>query len=245
MKESKNFLYMHRLLEQGIIDYNMIEDNDHILIALSSGKDSSMLLKLLTRKKIKLAAKFELTAVFVRQGMGDDDKKIAFLTKLCEENNVKFVVLEALLENNLINDKKPCYTCSRIRRLALLDYAGKVGAKKIAFGHHKDDFIETLMLNIFYSNRIATMKPYNPFFKGQFYIIRPMVYIDEKYIIKEWGEFPKFAKCKFEDKSQRMFVRKILDDIYHKFPKAKKNVFRALYTIETEYLLKEPNTNIR
>ncbi len=246
IKETKAFLTMHKLLEYAILDYEMIQEGDKIVVAMSGGKDSSILLRFLARKKIFVTNDYEIYAVFVKQGFSNDDEKIEFLTKYCQDLEVPFKIIEEPLEQYTKTRKeKPCYICSRTRRMAIFNFADEINASKVALGHHKDDFIETFILNLFYSHEISTMKPFNPFFGGKKYLIRPMVYIDEKAIITETKEIPSFSSgCPFDKISQRLFVKEMLDKFYKQHKLAKKNIFRALYTPNNEYLLKKPSKKV-
>ena len=151
MGESKCFLSMHKLLETAISDYQMIDPGDHVLVGLSGGKDSSMLLRLLARKKIQTTNEFKLSAVFVKMGFKNDDEISDYLRKFCDDLGVKYFEIEKSLEKVLSAEKKqPCYLCSRTRRLALFDLADEIGANVIAFGfdgtffdveHRSDDAV--------------------------------------------------------------------------------------------------------
>ena len=113
--------------------------------------------------------------------------------------------------------KQPCYLCSRTRRLAIFDLADEIGANVIAFGHHRDDFIQTFMMNLFCNGSIEAMKPNNPFFDGKYRIIRPMVYIKESSIAAETqnsGIQPLDTGCSFSHVSERHFIREKLKEIY-------------------------------
>ena len=243
VKESKTFLNMHKRLETAIVDYDMVGEGDHVVVGLSGGKDSTLLLRLMARDKIRLSCNFKLSAVYVRQGFGNDEDKLAFLTKLCQELDVPFHTIETPVEKTIEERKEsPCYICSRMRRIAIFEVARSVGANKVAFGHHRDDFIETFMMNIYFNHEIATMKPNNPFFGGKFFLIRPMLYIDEKDILKESVDIPTFLSgCPYETVTERGYVKSVLDELYKKNPKIKQNVFRAMFTPNVEYLLKEPS----
>jgi tRNA 2-thiocytidine biosynthesis protein TtcA len=236
MKESKLFLRLHRKFEQAVIDYNLIQPNDYILVCLSGGKDSEMLLKLLKRKKIKITNDFKIKAIFINQKKVKEE--LENVTKLCEELNVDLKII-----NKPIPKEKSCYECSRSRRLTILQYAQKIGANKVALGHHQDDLIETFFLNIVFSHRIAALNPLHSFFKGTIFLIRPLIYISEKEIIKELGLKSK-EKCPYFKNSERKYVRELLTGIYDHYPLAKKNIFRSLYTIKTDFLLKPPGRKI-
>ena len=248
MGESKCFLSMHKLLETAIFDYQMICPGDHVLVGLSGGKDSSMLLRLLARKKIQTTNDFKLSAVFVKMGFKNDDEISGYLRRFSEENGVKFFEIEKSLEKIMASEKKQaCYLCSRTRRLALFDLADEIGANVIAFGHHRDDFVQTFLMNLFFNGSLEAMKPVNPFFKGKYRIIRPMLYIKESSIkaeIENSGIKVFDSGCPFGKVSERAFIRSFLEEIYKHDNTAKNNVFKALYNQKPDFLLKKPSKDI-
>ena len=246
IKESKCFLSMHKLLETAIADYQMINPGDRILIGLSGGKDSSMLLKLLARKKIRTTNDFKLFSVFVKMGFPKDDEISEYLRKFSAENGVEYFEITKSLEKIMASEKKQaCYLCSRTRRLSLFDLADETGANVIAFGHHRDDFVQTFMMNLLFNGILEAMKPNNPFFKGKYRVIRPMVYIKESSVkaeIENSGIQVFDSGCPFGHVSQRAFIRSFLDDLYKRDKTIKNNIFKALYNQKPDFLLKEPST---
>jgi len=248
MGESKRFLSMHKLLETAIFDYQMIYPGDHVLVGLSGGKDSSMLLKLLSRKKIQTTNDFKLSAVFVKMGFKNDDEISDYLRRFSEENGVKYFEIEKSLEKIMASEKKQaCYLCSRTRRLALFDLADEIGANTIAFGHHRDDFVQTFLMNLFFNGSLEAMKPVNPFFKGKYRIIRPMLYIKESSVkaeVENSGIKIFDSGCPFGKVSERAFIRSFLEEIYKHDSTAKNNIFKALYNQKPDFLLKKPSKDI-
>ena len=248
MGESKRFLSMHKLLETAIFDYQMIYPGDHVLVGLSGGKDSSILLKLLSRKKIQTTNDFKLSAVFVKMGFKNDDEISDYLRRFSEENGVKYFEIEKSLEKIMASEKKQaCYLCSRTRRLALFDLADEIGANTIAFGHHRDDFVQTFLMNLFFNGSLEAMKPVNPFFKGKYRIIRPMLYIKESSVkaeVENSGIKIFDSGCPFGKVSERAFIRSFLEEIYKHDSTAKNNIFKALYNQKPDFLLKKPSKDI-
>ena len=201
MKETKCFLNMHKLLEAAIADYGMINPGDHVIVGLSGGKDSSMLLRLLARKKVRTTNDFRISAAFIKMGFSNEENVCAALKRMCGELEVPFFTIQKSLTELMEREKKQaCYLCSRTRRLAIFDLADEIGANVIAFGHHRDDFVQTFMMNLFCNGSIEAMKPNNPFFDGKYRVIRPMVYIRESSIAAEaqnTGLSPLDAGCSF------------------------------------------------
>ena len=248
MGESKCFLSMHKLLETAVSDYQMINSGDHILVGLSGGKDSSMLLRLLARKKIQTTNDYKISAVFVKMGFPKDDEIAEYLRGFSENLGVKFFEIEKSLEKIMAAEKKQaCYLCSRTRRLALFDLADEIGANVIAFGHHRDDFIQTFMMNLFFNGSLEAMKPVNTFFKGKYRIIRPMLYIKESSVkaeIENSGIKVLDSGCPFGKVSERAYIRSLIEEICKHDITAKTNIFKALYNQKLDFLLKKPSKEI-
>lgn len=248
MGESKCFLSMHKLLETAISDYQMICPGDHVLVGLSGGKDSSMLLRLLARKKIHTTNEFRLSAVFVKMGFKNDDEISEYLRDFSSNLGVRYFEIERSLEKIMAAEKKQaCYLCSRTRRLALFDLADEIGANVIAFGHHRDDFVQTFLMNLFFNGSLEAMKPVNPFFKGKYRIIRPMLYIKESSVkaeIENSGIRVFDSGCPFGKVSERAYIRSLIEVILKHDKTAKNNIFKALYNRKPDFLLKKPSKDI-
>jgi tRNA 2-thiocytidine biosynthesis protein TtcA len=138
------------------------------------------------------------------------------------------------------NRENPCFLCSRLRRKRLFEIADELDCNKIALGHNKDDIIETLFLNIFYSGEISTMVPSQPFFKGRFTVIRPLSLADEKLIVNfaRHQKFPEFFNpCPTAGNSKRQQIKTLLNQLYRSNKKIKGNIFRAMSHVNLEYLL--------
>ncbi len=248
MGESKCFLSMHKLLETAVSDYQMINPGDHVLAGLSGGKDSSMLLRLLARKKIQTTNDFRLSAVFVKMGFANDDEISEYLRDFSKNLGVQYFEIERSLEKIMAAEKKQaCYLCSRTRRLALFDLADEIGATVIAFGHHRDDFVQTFLMNLFFNGSLEAMKPVNPFFKGKYRIIRPMLYIKESSVkaeIENSGIKVFDSGCPFGKVSERAYIRSLIEEITKHDSTAKNNIFKALYNRKPDFLLKKPSKDI-
>lgn len=244
-KEGKAFLNLHKRLETAIKDYDMIHPGDHVLVGASGGKDSSILLALLAREKVETTNDYKLSAIFVHLGFEGDDEKEAYLKEYAATLNVPFyAVKEPIHDFWGSSKKKPCYVCSRHRRLVIFKHAKAIGANVIAFGHHRDDFMETYLLNILYSGCTETIRPNNPFFGGEFRVIRPMLYIDEKALEAEARRrgirtFP--SGCPYATSSERQFVKDLIAEAFRRHRQVRKSLFRAMFTVHSDYLLKPPS----
>jgi tRNA 2-thiocytidine biosynthesis protein TtcA len=138
------------------------------------------------------------------------------------------------------NRESPCFFCSWFRRKVLFRTADEIGCKKIAFGHHKDDIIETFFLNVFYGASISTMTPVQEFFNGRLHIIRPFFMID-KDLIKRYARAMGWEEigsgCPSSNSSKREEIKGMLGQFYRGNKKVKGNIFRALHSVRPDYLL--------
>ncbi len=246
VSETKNYLNMHKRLETAIIDYDMIQDGDHILAGLSGGKDSTVMLKLLARKKVDLKSDFKLSSCFIKQGFDNDDEIVSYLEGFCSDLKIPFYVVESNIRKTIEKETKvkPCYTCSRNRRIEMFKFAGKIGANAIAYAHHRDDLIETLLMNIIFSSQIGTIAPNTVFFKGEYKLIRPMVYIHEYQVKKEVADssIRHFSSgCPFEGNTERDYIKSLIKDICRHRKGAKRSIFRSMFSYDPDYLLKKPS----
>ena len=179
-------LKIRKEMTRASADFNMIEDGDHIQVCVSGGKDSSILLALLTEIQRRAEMEFSLEAVILDQkqpGFEVDEFKV-----FVESLGVKFTVLERDTYS-IVKEKTPeggiyCSLCSKLRRAILYDYAYENKKTKMALGHHRDDLIETTLLNLFYSGNLASMPPKLKSDDGRNVIIRPMSYVTEKDILE-------------------------------------------------------------
>ena len=232
---------MKRLMGKAIHDYNMTEEGDHILVSVSGGKDSISLLWLLRERIKRIPIKYRITAVHVDPGFGSDSA--ARMRSFFKAHGFEHEIIEsdcgpkAHSPENLEN---PCFLCSRLRRKAVFQLADKLKCNKIAMGHHKDDIIETLFLNIFYGASVSTMMPVQQFFNGQLTVIRPLYMIDES-IIKKYAESMGLPRidlgCPTAGSSKREEIKEMLNGFYMTSKKIKGNIFHAIQNVKTEYLL--------
>jgi len=230
--------YISSRIGRAIADYKLIEDKDRILVAVSGGKDSMTLLKLLSERKKWAPVQYELIAMHVETDFrcgGCLHTKL--LTQLFDDLGIKYH-----FEKIKVLDKKTrktsCFWCSWNRRKALFLAADKYGCNKIAMGHHKDDIIETLLLNIFYQGEFAAMNPRQELFEGKLTIIRPLCYVEEdamRKFAKESG-FPKqVCKCPNSDTSKRRMVKRLIAGIEKDCPNIKTNLFNSMSRVNLEY----------
>ncbi len=219
----------------------MIADGERIAIGLSGGKDSLTLCWILKNRIRHVPVNYELTAIYIDPGFEKGFAKD--LEKHCARFNIQLIVEHTdngLVAHSTANRENPCFLCSRLRRKRLFEIAETIGAKKIALGHHKDDIIETLFLNMFYSGEISTMSPRQELFKGAMTIIRPLAFLDEDVIhrFSKRMEFPVFENpCPSSNRSKRYEIKEMLSKLYRSNRKIKGNIFRAMQRVKLDYLL--------
>lgn len=223
-------------------DFGLIEPDDRILVAMSGGKDSYALMVLLEQMRRKAPFDFELVAVNLDQGHpGFQQHRIV---EWCDANGFAHHMLHRDTYT-IVKDKTPegkayCSMCSRLRRGILYDAAQELGCTKIALGHHRDDVIETLLLNLFYSGQMKAMPPRLVSDDERNIVIRPLVYCDESDIqafADEQG-FPILpcVLCGGQEGLQRVAIKSLLDRLNQRNPKVKGNVFAALANVKPSHL---------
>ena len=230
-------------------DYGLLADGDHVLIGLSGGKDSLALTELLGRRSRIYKPRFRVTALHVRVKERDYRTDTRYLESFCAEAGVPFIVRDTMINDEMSaslndtpaasNDANPCFLCSWYRRKTLFNVAQELGCNKIALGHHRDDLIETLLMNLIYQGTFATMPPILPLDKMPLQIIRPLCLIDEKELIAYAAErgYEKPPKlCPFEHVSAREKVKGLLAEIKAMNPEATDSIYAAMTNIKSGYL---------
>ncbi len=230
-----------RAVGKAIHDWDMILENERILVGVSGGIDSQVLLNVLFSLRKRAPVNFDILPVHIDAGF---EKPFAKELEHYAVNTYGALKVEykdyGLLAHSAENRENPCFLCSRLRRKRLFEIAKEQGCKKIALGHNKDDIIETLFINICYAGRIATMKPRQSFFKGDLEIIRPLSYVEKKDIILFGKMFnlPEFKNnCPSADKTKRCEIRDLLEKLYKSNKHIKGNIFRSMSNIAVDYLL--------
>lgn len=243
-KENKKIssleFFLSKKVGRAISDYNMIQDKDRILVAVSGGKDSLTLLKILANRLKFVPISYKLIAVHIASDF--HCKECANRKKLEEyfsKNNIDHIIKKIYIVKNS-KKKIDCFWCSWNRRKALFNLAKENSCNKIAFGHHKDDIAQTMLLNLFFNGEISTMPPKLSMFGGEFHIIRPLAYIEEKYISQfiKTQDFPiNSCKCPNGIMSSRQLMKKIIEEVEKVNPKTKTNIVKSLTKIKEGYLL--------
>jgi tRNA 2-thiocytidine biosynthesis protein TtcA len=233
---------VNRTVGRALHRYDMIADRDRILVGVSGGKDSLTLFRALQTRRARIPIDYQLFPVYIDPGFGGSTG--AALERLFLDWGVRLLresTGHGILAHSPENRENPCFLCSRLRRKRLFEIAEALECSKIALGHHKDDIIESLFINIFYAGEISTMMPSQPFFKGKFHVIRPLAFTGEEQIARFAAEagFPVFANlCPSAKRSKRQEVKGLLKGLYRTNRKIRGNIFRAMSHVNTDYLLK-------
>lgn len=232
---------MQRLMGRAISRYGLIEHQDRIAVALSGGKDSFSLLSLLKDRLKRIPIHYELIAIHLDMGFAGNRPDL--IQEFCETRGVAYYFEKTdygVRAHGPENKENPCFLCSWLRRKRLFELSKPLGFSKIALGHNKDDIIETLFLNMFFSGELATMLPKQLLFKGELTIIRPLALLEEK-TIKAFAErqgLPEVINpCPSALRSSRQEVKTLLKTLYAGNRKIKGNIFRALSNVRLDYLL--------
>jgi tRNA 2-thiocytidine biosynthesis protein TtcA len=241
---NKHFRKVKKLTGQAVGDFNLIEDGDRIAVAVSGGKDSYALLHILDQLRRRAPIQFELVAVNVDAGFPGYRKDIleGYLRDCGFQVHMEETGCSRIIEEKLRPGSSYCAFCARLRRGVLYAVADRLGCNKIALGHHLDDFIETLLLNQFYSGKLAAMSPKLLADNRRHTVIRPLVYVEESDIIKfaQQNEFP-IIDCgcpvmgQEDQKRQRM--KQLLTELNKENRDLKRSMIHALSNVHPRHLL--------
>ena len=231
-------------------DYGLIADGDHILVGLSGGKDSLALVEFLGKRAQVYIPRFQVTAVHVRIKERDYHSDLSYLEEFCARVRVPFIVRDTEIcdeakgerQEAKGKDKHPCFLCSWYRRKALFDVAQELGCNKIALGHHKDDLVETMLMNLIFQGSISTIPPLLQMDKMPIQMIRPLCLIEEKEIQRyaELSGYQKQAKvCPLEKVSSRAEVKELLKQLESLNPNVRDSIYGAMENIKEGYLPKK------
>lgn len=226
--------------------YGLIEEGDRILVALSGGKDSLTLLKLLAERSKIHKPHIEVMAAHIVMSNIPYKSDLNFLQDYCLSLGIKLIIAETSFDASTDTRKSPCFLCSWNRRKELFTIAQNENCNKIALGHNMDDFIETMLMNITFQGAFSAMAPLMQMRKFPVTVIRPLCLINEKdiEIYATLAKFPKQIKnCPYEKESNREEMKKMLQHLEVLNPEARYNLWGAMSNIQKELL--PPATNNR
>jgi tRNA 2-thiocytidine biosynthesis protein TtcA len=230
--------YISKRVGKAIVDYEMLADGDKIAVAVSGGKDSLTLLRVLNDRRAFVPIKYEILAVHIDLGYPRS------YAKNLERYFKKIKVGYHIERVDVLKKTRPkdisCFWCSWNRRKALFETANRFGCTKVALGHHKDDIVETILMNLFFQGEISAMSPKQDLFQGKITIIRPLVYVEEymtERFAREEGLAHITCKCPNSFTSNRTRIADIIRDLKKVCPDVKTNIFRSVKRIKKDYLL--------
>jgi tRNA 2-thiocytidine biosynthesis protein TtcA len=233
---------LRRLTGQAIADFNMIEEGDKVMVCLSGGKDSYTMLEILRNLQASAPINFSIVAVNLDQKQPGFPEHI--LPAYLKEVGVDFHILErdtySIVKEIVPEGKTTCGLCSRLRRGSLYGFAEEIGATKIALGHHRDDILETLFLNMFFGGKLKSMPPKLLSDDGKHIVIRPLAYCKEKDIetfsvMKEYPIIP-CNLCGSQENLQRQVVKDMLQKWEKEFPGRTETMFTAIQNVVPSHL---------
>lgn len=232
-----------REVGRAITDFNMIEEGDKIMVCMSGGKDSYTMLDVLRKLQKRAPVKFELVAVNLDQKQpGFPDHVLPeYFKSIGVDYHIETQDTYSVVKRVVPEGKTTCGLCSRLRRAILYKVADELGCTKVALGHHRDDIVQTLMLNMFYGGRMKAMPPKLVSDDGKHVVIRPLCYVPEKDTVR-WAQYQNFPiipcnLCGSQDGLQRVAVGELLREWDKKFPGRVESMFRAMGHIVTTHMM--------
>ncbi len=239
MKTEYRIKTLRKIIGKAINRYGMIADGDRILVALSGGIDSLVLLDAVAGRRRALPVSYYITAAHVRMEGPGVQADVGSLEAFCRERDVELLVRTAGGQVDYSVADSRCFFCSWHRRKALFTLMKEGGFSRLAFGHHMDDIIETLLLNMTFHAKFSTMPLRLPMFGGEFDIIRPLGLLIKREVSEyalAAGFSPIGEECPWSDQSKRPEARRIIDELESLNPGARVNLFRSMENINRHYL---------
>jgi len=242
-EENKLEKKLCRLAGQAISDFGMIEEGDKVMVCVSGGKDSYAMLDVLMKLRERAPINFEIVAVNLDQKQPNFPAEILpnYLKSLGIQYHIEEQDTYSIVKRVIPEGKTTCGLCSRLRRGILYRVADELGATKIALGHHRDDILETLMLNMFYAGKLKGMPPKLRSDDGKHIVIRPLAYVPEKLLERYAADmnFPIIPcdLCGSQPNLQRQVMKEMLREWEKKHPGRVENLFRSMHHIVPSHLM--------
>ena len=238
-QEELLFRKIEKKIRKAMVDYRLIEDGDKILVGLSGGKDSIALIDLLGRRKKILKPRFEVVAAHISMTNIGYVSDLEYLKNHCEKNDIEFIHYETSFDASTDMRKSPCFLCSWNRRKALFTIAKDQQCNKIALGHHQDDILQTLLMNMTFQGAFGTMPPILKMQKFDMTIVRPMCLVAESDLIelsKLLGYVKQKNPCPYECSSSRPEMKNVIKMLEGMNEMARYNLWSSMTNIQKEYL---------
>jgi tRNA 2-thiocytidine biosynthesis protein TtcA len=234
---------LHRQVGQAITDFGMIEDGDKVMVCLSGGKDSYSMLDILLNLQKRAPIRFEIVAVNLDQKQPGFPADILprYLQGLGVPFHIETQDTYSIVKRHVPEGKTMCSLCSRLRRGILYRVARELGATKIALGHHRDDIVVTLLLNMFFGSRMKGMPPKLVSDNGEFVVIRPLAYVAET-DLEKWAAHRQFpiipcSLCGSQENLQRVLTKKMIREWDQQYPGRIDNMFSAMGNITLSHMM--------
>lgn len=246
ISEKRKVKNVYSKVGQAVNKYALVADGDRIMVGVSGGKDSMSLLSVLSARRRFGKEKYEVVAVHIDVENVPYSADCDFISDFCRKNDVEFVHEVINVDFEKDPNKSKCFVCSWHRRKRLFELTQEYNCNKLALGHHLDDAVETLLINMCYHNSISSMPAKLSMFDGRLMLIRPLILLTNSEI-RQFSNIMGFpterAKCPFEDKTKRYQAGEIIADIEKRFPDARHNIFKSMQKIFAEYLPVEEGVN--
>lgn len=234
-----SYAKIERLFHKGCVEYDMLQDGDRVLVALSGGKDSLMLLRLLAAQSKLYKPRVEVEAAHVVMDNIPYETDSAFLQEYCDVQGVRLHILHSSFDETKDGRKTKCFLCSWNRRKTLFTFASDNAFNKLALGHHQDDIIVTLLMNQMFEGSIQTMPPRLTMRHYPVTIIRPLCLVPE-YMIEEEARRLAFARqkrpCPYETVTHRETVTRLFRQMEQINPEARYSLWHSMKNIHTDLL---------
>ena len=238
-KLRKQFDKISKKVGKAIFEYDMIREGDRVLVGLSGGKDSMILLEALADRRKHFPFDFEIFAIHVSAANIGYKMDTAYLNDFCRTLEIPLHLEEIEVDLKVDPKKSPCFICSWNRRKRIFEKSKELDCNKVALGHHKDDAIQTVLLNMIYHGSISSLPQKLSMFDGRIELIRPLLLIPEKELTY-YATLRTFAKqeksCPYDNTTKRESIKELIRQMDKLNRNARRNIFRAMDNIYEEYL---------
>jgi len=243
IQQEKLFKKLSKKAGKSIMEHRMLNEGDRLLAGLSGGKDSLILLEILADRIRSMPFHVDLAAIHITVENIGYAINTRYLEDFCTGLKIPLLLRTVSADPDLTG-KSPCFICSWQRRKTIFNVTREEGFNKLAFGHHRDDALETFMMNLLYHGSVSSM-PYSlSMFDGRINLIRPMLDLWEK-DLAGYASMRGFTKeekqCPYDGETKRSYTREVIEDLQRAYPKAKINMFKALGNIYEAYLPVRPD----
>ena len=238
-EDEQVFKRVEEKVKRAIFDYGLIQTGDRVLIGLSGGKDSLALVELLGRRSKIFNPRFEVVVAHVIMRNIPYHSDLDYLRQQVEAQGLPFIVEETAFDPSTDRRKSPCFLCSWMRRKALFEIAKREGCGKLALGHHQDDILETLLMNMIHQGAFGTMPPRLRMDKFVMEIIRPLCLVTEqelRRVAAARGYRQQLKRCPYETASNRAEMKELLARMEAISPDARHSLWSSMTHVQTDYL---------